>query len=443
MLFYLGMGLYHLATFMALLLGWPYLLLMLVFGHRIKWRQRLGGLPKSEGRPVWIHGASVGEMGVIAPFFAQLRSLLPEKSIVLSTMTATGQKRAGEIFSNQAAGIFFLPLDFWFSQKLALKRARPGALILTETELWPNLIRQCQKQKIPVFLVNARLSARSFRYYHPLRFLFGPLLNSLQLIACQCREDAERYLALGVREDIVTVTGNLKYDGIKGPVSAQEKLQLRKDFWLGPGDLVLTAGSTREGEETVILEAWQEIQKQKSEGNPSTPLRAGMQNAKLIIAPRHPGRFKEAEDLLVSRNLNYIKRSDQKNGKTSNNFDILLLDTIGELVNAYAASDIAFVGGSLVPVGGHNPLEPAALGLPVIFGPHMFNAKESAEGLLACGGAVRVKDAGELKKALSDLLVTEQKRLLTGFKARGLVDSKRGVSKHTAELVAERIKEQK
>ncbi|MDP2807636.1 MAG: glycosyltransferase N-terminal domain-containing protein, partial [bacterium] len=144
MIFSLGMGLYHLTTFMALLLGWPYLLLMLALGHRIKWRQRLGWLPPQEGRPIWIHGASVGEMGVITPFFAQLQLSRPEKNIVLSTMTATGQKRAGGIFSNKAAGIFFLPLDFWFAQKLALKRISPGALILTETEIWPNLIRQCQ-----------------------------------------------------------------------------------------------------------------------------------------------------------------------------------------------------------------------------------------------------------------------------------------------------------
>ena len=431
MILSLGMGLYHLATFMALLLGWPYLLFMLVFGHRIKWRQRLGRLPRQEGRPVWIHGASVGEMGVIAPFFVQLKVLMPEKNIVLSTMTATGQKRARQIFSGKAAGIFFLPLDFWFAQKLALKRISPGALVLTETEIWPNLIRQCQRQNIPVFLVNARLSARSFKYYHALRFLFGPLLNTLQIIACQSREDAERYLALGVRQDIVTVTGNLKYDGIKGPVSLTEKQELRKDFGLSPEDLVFAAGSTREGEELIILQAWKTTM-QNAE--------CKMQNAKLIIAPRHPGRFSEVEKLLIAQNLNYAKRSGQKNGGTSNNFDVLLLDTIGELVNAYAASDIAFVGGSLVPVGGHNPLEPAALGLPVIFGPHMFNARESAEGLLACGGAVQVKDAGELENILTEYFSSQEKRLSTGNKARTFVDSKRGVSKLTAELVAEKIK---
>jgi 3-deoxy-D-manno-octulosonic-acid transferase len=433
MIFSLAMGFYHLITFMALLLGWPYLLFMPAFGHRIKWRQRLGWLPPQEGRPVWIHGASVGEMGVIAPFLAKLKTQMPEKNIVLSTMTATGQKRAGQIFSNNAAGIFFLPLDFWFAQKLALKRVRPGALVLTETEIWPNLIRQCQKQNVPVFLVNARLSARSFKYYHPLRFLFGPLLNTLQLIACQSREDAERYLALGVRQDIVTVTGNLKYDGIMGPVSATEKQELRKGFGLSPEDLVFTAGSTREGEETVILEAWQQL---------ITNSKLQISNLKLVIAPRHPGRFSEVEKLLISGNLNYGKRSGQKNGGTSSNFDVLLLDTIGELVNAYAASDLAFVGGSLAPVGGHNPLEPAALGLPVIFGPHMFNAKESAEGLLACGGAVQVKDAGELKDVLAGFLSNEEKRFAAGANARSLVDSKRGVSKATARLVAEKVKEQ-
>ncbi|MDO9391402.1 MAG: 3-deoxy-D-manno-octulosonic acid transferase [bacterium] len=430
MIFALGMGLYHLVTFMALLLGWPYLLLMLALGHQEKWRQRLGWLPQSAGRPVWIHGASVGEMGVIAPFLEQLKILMPEKNVVLSTMTATGQKRAREIFSGKAAGVFFLPLDFWFAQKLAVSRITPCALVLTETEIWPNLIRQCQKHDIPVFLVNARLSARSFKYYHALRFLFGPLLNTLQLIACQSREDADRYLALGVRQDIVTVTGNLKYDGIKGPVSATEKQDLRKGFGLGPEDLVFAAGSTREGEEAVILESWQgSLKNGKWE----------IGNWKLIIAPRHPGRFSEVEKLLIAQNLKYCKRSGQKNGGTSSNFEVLLLDTIGELVNAYAASDIAFVGGSLVPVGGHNPLEPAALGIPVIFGPHMFNARESAEGLLACGGAVQVKDAGGLNGALAGFLSDEEKRFAAGVRARSLVDSKRGVSQATAELVAGKI----
>ena len=430
MIFALGMGCYHLITFMALLLGWPYLLFMLAFGHRIKWRQRLGWLPRKEGRPVWVHGASVGEMGVISPFFGQIRTLLPEKDIVLSTMTATGQKRALELFP-QAEGIFFLPLDFWFAQNLALKRISPGALILTETELWPNLIRQCQKRKIPALLINARLSARSFKYYHALRFLFGPLLNTLQLIACQSQDDADRYLALGVSEKIVTVTGNLKYDGIKGPVSNDQKQGLRKDLGLSSKNLVFTAGSTRDGEELIVLEAWRGIQNQKSESK--------KQILKLVIAPRHPGRFSEVEKLLIFQNVNYGKRSGQKNGKTSTNFDVLLLDTIGELVNAYAASDLSFVGGSLVPVGGHNPLEPAALGLPVIFGPHMFNAREGAQGLLECGGAVQVKDAGELKNVLYGLMNNEDKRTKMGAKAREFVDSKRGVSKVTAELVAGRI----
>ncbi|MBI4726529.1 3-deoxy-D-manno-octulosonic acid transferase [candidate division TA06 bacterium] len=354
---------------------------------------------------------------------------MPEKSIVLSTMTATGQKRAAELFP-QADQIFFLPLDFWFSQKLAVRRTSPSVLILTETEIWPNLIRQCRKQNIPVFLVNARLSARSFKYYHALRFLFGPLLNTLQLVACQSREDAGRYLALGARQEIVTVTGNLKYDGIKGPVSAAEKQGLRKDFGLSAGDLAFTAGSTREGEEAMILGAWQQvIQNSKFK----------IQNVKLVIAPRHPGRFSEVEKLISSQNLEYVKRSDQKNSRTSGGFQVLLLDTIGELVNAYAASDLSFVGGSLVPVGGHNPLEPAALGLPVIFGPHMFNARESTEGLLECGGAVRVNDAGELGKILIIWLKDPGKRKAAGEKARVLVDSKRGVSKVAAELVAEKL----
>jgi 3-deoxy-D-manno-octulosonic-acid transferase len=425
-----GLIIYNLLALCLAVICLPFLLPALLFGGP-KWRQRMGLLPccRPDSKPIWVHGASVGEMGVIAPFLDRLKQMKPDAEIAISTMTATGQIRAAELMEGRTLR-FFLPLDFLFSQLLALLRLHPRAVILTETELWPNLIWLCHLRGIPVFLINARLSQRSLPFYKAFGFLFGPLLSTMHFIACQSGDDAKRYLMLGAACDKVVITGNLKYDVIKGPVSDREKKDIRGGFGLIPEAVVFTAGSTREREEAVIIEGWQQVMQNE---------KFKIQNLKLIIAPRHPARFQEVEDLLKVKNFNYRKRSEQKTGKVLGDFDILLLDTIGELVNAYAASDLALVGGSLVPVGGHNPLEPAALGLPVLFGIHMFNAGESAEGLLSCGGAVQVKDARELKSAIATWLSDPGKRKEAGIKAGSFVNSMRGASQKTAQMVVDNL----
>jgi 3-deoxy-D-manno-octulosonic-acid transferase len=423
--------LYNLLALALALICLPFLLAVLLLGGHM-WRHRLGFLPRTSPNKnlLWLHGASVGEVGVIAPLISQLRALVPGAEAAVSTMTATGQKRAAELLGGDLA-LFFIPLDFMAGQLLALARIRPRAVILTETELWPNLIGLCHLKGIPVFLVNARLSLRSLPFYRALAFLFGPLLNAMGFIACQTEEDAGRYSMLGVSREKLIVTGNLKYDGIKGQVTAPEREALRTGLGLDAADIVLAAGSTREGEEEIIFAAWQEVQNQKS--------KIKNQNIKLIIAPRHPDRFSEVEELIKSRNFKYAKRSLQKEVGVSADYEVLLLDTIGELVNVYAASDLAFVGGSLVPVGGHNPLEPAALGLPVMFGPHMFNARESAEGLLKCGGAVQVADAVEMGKVIAAWANDPDIRKKAGDKGRAFVDSQRGSTLKTARMVAEHL----
>ena len=417
---YAGLLLYNLLSTAVLLAVWPYLAWHCLRGLA-KWRQRCGAVPRPAGPAFWVHAASVGEVAMIATLLPELRRRWPDHKICLSTMTGTGQGRARQTLS-PGDETFFLPLDFLWTQFRALGRIRPKLVVLSETELWPNLIALCRLRGIPVALVNARLSDRSLPYYRLARFLFGPLLDGFALIACQSHADAERYRRLTTRPDNVQVMGNLKYDGIARPASAGERSRLRSQLGIAAGDVVLVAGSSREGEEEILLEAWRgAVQNSKFE----------IRNSKLILAPRHPERFSNVEGILRVYSHPFSKRSHD--GRFEPGKRVLLWDTLGELATAYAAGDMAFVGGSLVPVGGHNPLEPAALGLPVVFGPHMFNAADSAECLLSGGGAVQVGSADGLQAVLAEWLGRPQARAAIGEKARAAVDARRGVAGRTVE----------
>jgi 3-deoxy-D-manno-octulosonic-acid transferase len=416
----IGLILYNIVLTMAFLPGWPYLLLACIFSGNKKWRQRCGLVPKAQGNPIWLHASSMGEAALIPPLIEALKSEAPGYKMTISTMTQTGQDRAARI--NQGAVTFFLPLDFLFSIVLSLGRIKPRALVLMETELWPNLIWLCNIRKIPVFMVNARLSERSLPWYRFFGFLFRPLLNRVECIACQSPEDAERYKSLGVAPEKIINAGNIKYDTIRRPVRREQKMKLRADLGFSPEDLILVAGSTREGEEEIILNAW-----------------AGLSGRmKLIIAPRHPERFSTVEQFLANKNIPFSQRSRIKGSERSK--AVLLLDSMGELIDAYAAGDIAFVGGSLVPVGGHNPLEPAALGLPVIFGPHMSNARESARGLLDAQGALQASNAGELQAILENLCSDRESIGHIGDRAMKMVEEKRGASQRAAKIIGRVVK---
>lgn len=424
---------YNALATLAYLVCWPYLLAASLFGRRGKWSDRHGRVPCVDGRPIWIHAASMGEVGVIVPLIAELRARRPGQALAISTVTETGQARARDLFGRVAA-VFFLPLDFLWVQARALRRIEPSLVILVETELWPNLIWLCHKRKVPVMLVNARLSERSLPHYQRFAFLFRPLLDTFRIIACQSEEDARRYRSIGVRPEIVRVLGNLKYDCIVGPVTPDERMKIRDDLGIPPDAVVMTAGSTREGEETLLIDAWT-----KAVQDATPRLCSGqeckIQNAILVIAPRHPDRFAEVESLLIERAVRYVTRNQQRKTGGPVEFDVLLLDSIGELVSAYAASDMAFVGGSLVPVGGHNPLEPAALGLPVVFGPHMFNAQESADSLLAVGGAKQVDSTDALSAVLCEWLGDPRERARIGKFAEQVVDARRGAVRKTIEVI--------
>ncbi len=419
----LGLALYNLLGGAVFLLACPFLAAACLLGDE-KWRQRCGASPRSVGPVAWLHAASVGEVMMIRPLLSEVSSLKPGLGLALSTMTGTGRQTAARLLGG-AGSAFFFPLDFPWSQLRAINRLKPMMVVVCETELWPNLFWLCQIKKIPLFLVNARLSPRSFSWYRALKFLFGPLLARASLIACQSQADAGRFAALAGPGARIMVAGNLKYDSMATPPTNEERAGIRSKLGIATGDLVLVAGSTREGEEEILLKAWQEaVPNSKSQ----------IPNHKLIIAPRHPERFGKVAALLDRRKINFARRS--RSELMSDGCRAMLWDTLGELAVAYQAGDLALVGGSLVPVGGHNPLEPAALGLPVIFGPHMFNAAESAASLLEAGGAVQIGSAGELSQVLVELGTDREKRIKMGALALAAVQLRRGAARRTAEAMS-------
>lgn len=419
----LGLVLYNLLAAVLVLMASPFLAAACLLGDE-KWRQRCGAAPRADGPAAWLHAASVGEVMMIRPLLSEIQSLRPGLGIALSTMTGTGRETAGRLLG-RAGPAFFFPLDFPWFQLMALRRLDPVMVVVCETELWPNLFWLCLVRKIPLFLVNARLSERSLPWYRALGFLFGPLLARVALIACQSQSDAERYRTLAGPAARIMVAGNLKYDSMAKPPNGEEKAGTRHRLGIASDDLVLVAGSTREGEEEFLLEAWQGAVQMSN---------VKCQNAKFILAPRHPDRFGKVAGILKDRGLEFARRSLQE--ELSSSRRVMLWDTLGELATAYQAGDLAFVGGSLVPVGGHNPLEPAAVGLPVIFGPHMFNAAESASCLLEAGGAAQVGSAGELRKVLEELATDQERRNKMGKLALGAVQSRRGAARRTAEEIS-------
>jgi len=420
---YLGLALYGLLAAAAVLLASPFLAAACLLGGP-KWRERCGRAPRTGGPAVWVHAASVGEVIMVRPLLDEIGRRWPGRDVAISTMTGTGRDTARMALGEEGRAFFF-PVDFFPFQLRALSRLSPEMVVVCETELWPGLMWLCWLRGIPFFLVNARLSARSLPWYRALRFLFGPLLERTALIACQTEDDAARFASLAGRRAPVMVAGNMKYDGMARPPSKDGRKGLRGSLGLGPGAAVLVAGSTRDGEEELVLEAWK---------GALSGMGAEGRGARLILAPRHPDRFEKVAGLLEAQGLEFSRRS--RDGSFLKGRQILLWDTLGELAAAYSAGDLAFVGGSLVPVGGHNPLEPASVGLPVIFGQHMFNAAESARCLLDGGGAVQVGSAEELGGVLRDLMGRPERMAELGGRALAAVESRRGAARRTAEAMA-------
>ncbi|MCC8998344.1 MAG: lipid IV(A) 3-deoxy-D-manno-octulosonic acid transferase [Candidatus Contendobacter sp.] len=376
-------------------------------GHRQRWRERLGFVPQSPTGGLWLHAVSVGETRAALPLIRALQARYPDRPLLVTTTTLTGSRQVREALGEQVHHVY-APYDLPGAVARFLRNTQPRLAVIMETELWPNLLRQCAVAGIPTVIANARLSERSARGYARIRGLTGSMLRDITLIAAQAEADAERFRALGAPR--VQVTGNLKYDLSLPATLPEQGRALRRDV-LGENRPVWIAASTHAGEDEPILDAF-------------AILRIGWPELLLILTPRHPERFDRVAALCRQRGFPTVRRSEQR--PCAPDSAVFLGDSMGELLQFYAAADLAFVGGSLVATGGHNVLEPALLGLPVLFGPHMFNFTEAGERLLEAEAAWQIANAAELAVAVERLLTDPERRQAAGQRGRAVVKRHRG-----------------
>lgn len=388
--------------------------------YRHRWQERFGVLPAELGGTaaptLWLHAVSVGEV-LSAALVAAIRRDHPDWRVVVSTTTRTGRDMA-EVRLSDTAGVFYFPLDFAWIVRRVLRSLRPSVLVIVETEIWPNLVRLCRAEGIGVLLVNARISDRSYPRYRLLGRLLGTVLGQFDRLCTQSEATADRLRTLGAPNDRVIVTGSLKYDVPADAPRGIADVGARLD-----GAPVLLAASTLKGEDEILLDTFRE-------------LRASTPDARLVLAPRHPERFDGVTALAERTGLRVVRRSALA-GKPEAPFDVLVLDTIGELAALCAHATVVFVGGSLVPAGGHNILEPARYARPIVVGPSMSNFADIARSFLDAGALVQAQDATEARRELLALFVDAPRRQRLGEAARGVLDRHRGaVDRTMAEIAA-------
>ena len=391
--------------------------------------QRLGYLPLSlnfDGdHSIWIHAVSVGEVLTARALLPQLRERYPRLRIFLSTTTMTGHHVA-RTNVHDVDGVFYFPLDLPFVVRRTLAVVKPRLLIMMETELWPNLLRECRRLGVRTILVNGRISARSFPRYRLAGRFFRRVLADVDRFCMQSEESARRIIEIGAGRDRVSVTGSLKFDSLDVPgmsVPDRGRNRVLRYFRISADRPVIIAASTLRGEEEPVLEAFQRI-------------RATWGTALLIVAPRKPERFDEVERLVQQRGWRVVRRTDL-GVDTEPRVDVVVLDTIGELAQLYQLATAVFVGGSLVDAGGHNILEPAVFGKPIVFGPHMHNFTEIARTFVENRGAVQVHSATELETVLIELLSDPVRRASLGAAARALVEANRGARQRTLSVISQ------
>jgi 3-deoxy-D-manno-octulosonic-acid transferase len=408
-----------------LTLSIPLLILRLIWrGFRApaywqRWPERFGSSQKLSNSPaiIWIHAVSFGEVEASRPVINALQSEYPNHQLLITTMTPTGSARVKSLFADSVKHCY-LPYDIPFAVKRFLKNTHPKFGIIMETEIWPNLLASCANQSIPLFLANARMSARSEKGYARFADLTKSTLQHLTLIAAQSNDDKQRLVNLGAPKKSVHVIGNLKYE-ITLPTSLAEQALSMRTLW----DInrpVLIAASTHEGEEEMIL-------------NASRQVRSKYPNLLLILVPRHPERFDRVAAIAQKSGHKVLRRSQKKPCPAE--IQVLLVDTMGELPLFYAASDVAFVGGSLVAHGGHNLLEPAILGRAILTGPHYFNFNEITKQFLTAKAALQVNNPAELATSTIMLLKSEQQRTDMGEQALKLMVNSQGASKRLINLI--------
>jgi len=402
----------------------PLLLLHLLWrglsvpGYRRRIGERFGfSMSRLPRTSIWVHAVSVGEVQAAAPLVRSLKKRHPDVPLVVTTMTPTGSERVRALFGDTVIHSY-IPYDLAGAVRRFFDWAQPMLAIIMETELWPNLYHECGQRRVPLVLASARVSLRSVRHYRRLIPLFRDTLSHGIVIAAQTAADADRFRSLGANPSRTHVTGNIKFDFDLPPETAARGRELRQQQ--APGRPVWVAASTHDGEEEAALDAHGRI----LEHHP---------DALLVLVPRHPERFPLVAALLDARGVSYVRRSSRAIAGPGTR--VLLGDTMGELTTFYAAADVAFVGGSLVRVGGHNLLEPVALGVPVVTGPHNENAADIAELLVDCGAALAVPDWAGLAAEVSWLLGDEAERRKRGAAGSEAIHANRGALDRLLELI--------
>ena len=422
--------LYSFATLLALIVLSPYFVYQALRHHKYvgSLGQRLGYLPISFNldaeESIWVHAVSVGEVLAARPVLAGLRERYPDLRLFLSTTTMSGQQIARK--AADADAVFYFPFDFTFIVRRTLNLVKPRLFLMVETEIWPNLLRECRRRGVRTALVNGRLSPRSYRRYRAIRPFIRRVLADIDRFCVQSEEMARRFVTLGADPAHVVVTGSLKFDSLDPSTApGRGRERVLRFFRISPGRPVVVAGSTARGEEDAVIRAFNRLRMTTAGGN-----------ALLILAARHPERFGEVEKLCQREGLSTARRSDLPIDKEPK-VDAVILDTIGELAQLYQIATAVFVGGSLVPTGGHNILEPAVHGRPIIFGPHMDNFAEIARVFLAQGAAIQVRTARELEDVVVSLIGDPVRRAKLGAAARALVDANRGAKDKTLNVLTD------
>jgi 3-deoxy-D-manno-octulosonic-acid transferase len=403
-------------------------------------KERAGRIPiQSDARKtIWLHAVSVGEFLEATPLLQRLKAEFPACRLVVSTTTLTGQRLARS--SSNLDATFYFPFDWKFAVRRALDRVKPSIVIILETELWPNFLRECRRRDVIVILANGRISERSFRRYLRVRSFIKRVVADFSIMLMQTDADAERALRLGATR--VRTTGNLKYDvevepsTSNTPVPSNTSRDIDHQFGLSASPRLIVAGSTAPGEEEMLLAALAELRRNR-----------GLENVRLLIAPRHPERFQEVAGLISRSEFSYARRSDAWQssasmaggkpsqmrpgvGQPADQVEVILLDSIGDLASAYRFAEVVFVGGSLVPRGGHNVIEPAAFAKPIIVGPHTDNFRQIVSDFARADALLQVQP-NELTTALVGLLSHPDRAREMGERARNILLANRGATDRT------------
>ncbi|HEY9733143.1 MAG TPA: 3-deoxy-D-manno-octulosonic acid transferase [Drouetiella sp.] len=368
-------------------------------------------------RPIWFHAVSVGEFNAAWPLLKQLHERHPEQTIVISSTTGAGHKLAKERAGHFADCIYF-PYDLPWCTRAWLDVLQPKLVTIVETEIWPGFVNQCKERGVPITMVNGRMSPRSFNSYYKFRLFFAPVLRNFYAIGVQSAAEAERYRKVAGESLSVQVLGNIKFDGLN-PISDLEQEKLKERLNLKPGELVFIAGSTHDGEETAVLNAFKKLPDPKGK--------------RLIIAPRHPERFDKVADLI--RLAGFRPRRFSENEKFEQEGNVYLLDAIGHLAKFYSLATVAYVGGTLAPIGGHNVVEPFTYSVPALAGPHLHKTKDVAEALVARDALTVVQDDRELAEQVAMLFSDAKRRTRLGHNGKEWLKESQGAVNRALEML--------